>query len=142
MKAGPGNLKPEIGMGMKAGPGNLKPKIGTGPVLRVQTWWPVDEQLPDADLRVCVCTLGGSVYEGFTLSEDDDGEQWYDDHDRPYTKDDQDAIGWWADTTSPLWVDDQVPVKITVRGGVAYVESCPECIAVEIVDHDNDGGGK
>jgi len=28
-------------------------------------------------------------------------------------------------------------VLISVRGGVAYVDACPEGVAVEIVDHDN-----
>jgi hypothetical protein len=34
-------------------------------------------------------------------------------------------------------VSEKKKVLISVRGGVAYVDTCPEGVAVEIVDHDN-----
>jgi hypothetical protein len=34
-------------------------------------------------------------------------------------------------------VSEKKQVLISVRGGVAYLDACPEGVAVEIVDHDN-----
>jgi hypothetical protein len=33
-------------------------------------------------------------------------------------------------------------IKVEVTGGVADVTECPECVEIEIVDHDNEGCGE
>jgi len=108
------------------------------PIHRIQTWHPVPgSTLPDADLLVLVRFANGAMAQA---SIEDDGTWILDDGTELSPETPGDTYGTvthWSDATDPT--DDQQPtVKISVRGGCAYIDEAPEGITVEITDHDNE----